>query len=255
MVPANSTSIPLATCPMKKLLNMVVKEFKLDSPSVFNISNIIPDGPLIFHFSYHSLHTTYSTSILWTTPTSLSINVDPHLFSTFISLSVFSIQICFRSFTNLHHVIFIFKTGYPITSRFSLGLCFAILNNSSSTTTGINLFLCLSECPIRLSNPLVSFFTSQYFFLSSSFQLSHPHLCSTTMFKNAWVCPCYKHRLLRLHLQLSLHSNPIFIIVTSIVNLFSKHLFNLRPFQPPQFQFLFELFLSSSLFSEQHIHK
>ena len=113
MVPTNSTSIPLATCPIKKLLNMVVKEFKLDSPSVFNISNIIPDGPLIFHFSYHSLHTTYSTSILWTTPTSLSINVDPHLFSTFISLSVFSIQICFRSFTNLHHVIFIFKTGYP----------------------------------------------------------------------------------------------------------------------------------------------
>ena len=171
------------------------------------------------------------------------------VFLCFPSRSAFDPSPTFTmSFLSLRQVI-------PITSRFSLGLCFAILNNSSSTTTGINLFLCLSECPIRLSNPLVSFFTSQYFFLSSSFQLSHPHLCSTTMFQNAWVCPCYKHRLLWLHLQLSLHSNPIFIIVTSIVNLFSKHLFNLRPFQPPQFQFLFELFLSSSLFSEQHIHK
>ena len=192
----NSTSIPPVTYPWK--LSMCVKDFKHVSPKALNNSVATPEGP---HF--HIIHCTSHLFNLNSTHCALYITsvsaITPFIFNIYQLFHMLLPDFLSIIHSYFHCPTFIFKTTSPNNILLPT-FCLAILNNSwpsrhqSTFSTASRAFWCIAIYTTLLS----SFFASQFFFISSSFQYCfqilnnflyaqpRQHLYSTNTFQNAW---------------------------------------------------------------------
>ena len=177
-------------------LNMFVKDFKHLSPPASNNSIATPQGPFVFliFIRFIAGHIS-SPSVLLSAPSTVLVSMLPlYSFSTFINLSICSLQIFFRSFTLTFTIpLSSLRQLTPTTFFFSPILCLAILNNSQPSRQESTLY-------ILIYYSLSIFFCLTYFFLSSSFRLCFQNLSKSlflhtatsvslfeTTFQNVWV--------------------------------------------------------------------
>lgn len=146
-----------------------VKEFREGSYQswTFQDNPKWPVCPLICHISYRTRYF-FSINSVYSACDHTSSNFDPHLFSTFMSLSIRSFQISFRSFTPTTPI-----SVYP--SNITLFPCslFHSFKWLTTMTTGINLFHCSRTArSIAIETILlVSVFIPHHISLSSFFWL------------------------------------------------------------------------------------
>lgn len=123
---------------LKQDIEIPVKEFREGSYQSWTFQDNLkwPICPLICHICHRTRYF-FSINSVCSTYNHTSSNFDPHLFSTFMSLSIRSFQISFLSFTPTTPI-----SVYP--SNITLFPCslFRSFKWLPTMTTGINLFRC-----------------------------------------------------------------------------------------------------------------